>query len=146
MRSGWLVVAVLAGSALAQEQGYWRASNQNAKAITGDVGLSRDKLTINFVAFSIAEIRALEATEKSAVFGAEDSGAGVANLYRLRVPATTKFLRKNTLCGSEETEWMVTLAAGKTLRVAFFSGGKMPVLSGDVANSAELCGVYSYVR
>ena len=70
----------------------------------------------------------------------------MANLYRLRVPATTKFLRKNTLCGSEETEWMVTLAAGKTLRVAFFSGGKMPVLSGDVANSAELCGVYSYVR
>ena len=58
-----------------------------------------------------------------------------------------KFLHKNTLCGGEDTQWMVTSASGKSLQVAFFSGTTMPVLTPEVmANTTDLCGTYSYAR
>lgn len=142
-----LGVVVVCGVAAAQDKGYWRAENSNAKAITGDVALSDEKMSINLVTFTIARIRGLEKDEASALFDADGVATGSGSLYRLSIPASRTFLRKNTLCGSENTEWMVTYVSGRSLRVVFFSGQKPPVFTADaIANSTDLCGRFGYVR
>ncbi len=134
-------------SASAQDKGYWRATSSTATAITGDIGIFDDKLSINFTPFTIAEIRKLESAEAVALFSAESGVPGNGFLYRLTVPADKKFLHHNTLCGSEQTQWMATYATGRELRVAFFSGTKMPVLTADaLANTTDLCGTFLYGR
>ena len=140
---------MLAGCAAseAQDKGQWGAASSNARAITGDIALSDSKVAINFLSFTISRMRGLEASEIAATFDAEGAAAGSGSLYRLIVPATTKFLHKNTLCGSDETEWMLTYGEGKTLHVAFFSGKQMPVLTREaISNSTDLCGTFSYGR
>ncbi len=131
---------------LAQEKGNWRAVSKTARATTGDVALSDEKLTINFSRYTIAQIRDLTSAELTAVFSA-DSTPSSGNLYRLSMPASKKLLHGNTLCGSEDTQWMVTSVAGKTLQLAFFSGSSMPVLKPEaVANSTSLCGTFTYTK
>ena len=133
--------------AAAQEKGSWRAASSTAKATTGDVDFLNEKIAINFSAFPIAQIRTLAPGEASAAFAAEINPGGSGNLYRLSIPAEKRFLHHNTLCGSEETQWMVTYVAGRTLQIAFFSGPKMPVLTPEaLANATDLCGTYTYVR
>ena len=133
-------------SVTAQEKGMWRAASSTAKSITGDIALSDEKITINFSTFTMVRVRALEKAELSAAFDA-DGAKGSGSLYRLIVPASTKFLRKNTLCGSEETEWMATYVMGRSLKVDFFSGQKPPLFTLEaLANSSDLCGTYSYVN
>ena len=107
---------------LAQEKGYWRAESSTARAITGDVALSDEKMSINLVSFTVSRIRGLEKDEAGALFDTEGGVAGNGSLYRLVVPASRTFLRKNTLCGSEDTQWMVTYVSGRSLRIVFFSG------------------------
>jgi hypothetical protein len=141
------LVLVCCMTAAAQEKGIWRAASNTARSITGDVALSDEKITINFVNFTIARIRAVEPAEAGALFDADSSTPGNGSLYRLSIPASKTFLHHNTLCGSEETQWMVTYAAGRSLRLAFFSGQKPPVLTLDaLPNSADMCGTYSYAR
>jgi hypothetical protein len=131
----------------AQDKGYWRAASKNASSITGDVALSEAKLSMNFLAYTIAPIRALKVDEAIAAFDPDSSIPGSGNLYRLEIPGATKLLHKNTLCGGEDTTWMATYAFGKTLQIAFFSGAKPPVLTMDaLANSTDFCGTYTYVR
>ncbi len=133
--------------AMAQDRGYWRAASKNSSAITGDVALSADRVSINFLSFTIAPIRALKPEEAVAAFDADSSTPGAGNLYRLSVPGATKFLHKNTLCGGEDTTWMATYAYGKNLQISFFSGAKPPVLTIDaLSNSSDLCGTYAYAR
>jgi hypothetical protein len=112
---------------LAQDKGYWRAVSSNADAITGDLSISESRLSINMTAFSIAQIRPLKPAESSAVFDADPGEGGSGYLYRLNVPAAKRFLHHNTLCGSDDTQWMATYVHGRALRVAFFSGTDMPV-------------------
>jgi hypothetical protein len=139
------VVCSLSGQA--QDKGYWRAASSNAKTITGDVTISDGKLSINFARFTIAEIRKLTPEETAAAFDANSNANCGATLYRLSIPAAKTFLRHNTLCGSEDTQWMATYASEDGLQVAFFSGAAMPVFKVDVlANSTSACGVYAYVR
>ena len=134
-------------TAAAQEKGYWRAASSTAQSITGDVTFSADKIAISFSTFTIAQIRGLEPGELSALFEAESGAAGSGNLYRLSVPSTKVFLHKNTLCGSQETQWMATYVSRRVLHLAFFSGPKMPVLSPEgIANSTDLCGTFLYAR
>jgi hypothetical protein len=143
------LVLLLAGSAsaFAQDKGPWRASSSEAKAITGDIAISDARLIINFSGFTIAPIRSLKVDEAAAAFDADRSVPGGGNLYRLEVPADKRFQHHNTLCGSDETQWMATWAFGSELHVAFFSGTKMPVLTLDALNgSPALCGTYTYVR
>jgi hypothetical protein len=133
-------------SAPAQDKGYWRAASSNASGITGDLTISESKLTINFTSFPLAQIRNLQPAEWSAIFDA-DPGSGNGYLYRLNVPATKRFLHKNTLCGSDDTQWLATYSEGRSLRVAFFSGADVPVLTSDaLANSTDVCGTFSYSR
>ncbi len=130
-----------------QETGLWRATSQTAKSITGDIGLSKDKLTINFLAFTMVRVRDLEKAEAPAAFDTETNPNGAGSLYRLRVPAATRLLHKNTLCGTEDTEWMALYATQHSLQIAFFSGQKPPVFTQDaISNSSDLCGTYTYSR
>jgi hypothetical protein len=152
MRSRSLLVAALAIvlgftlSSSAQEDGPWRAASTNARAITGDVVFSPLKISINFTTFTIAQIRSLKTEEVLALFN-PDSPTGGGNVYRVDIPADRRFLHKNTLCGSESAQWIVTYAQGRNLQIAFFSGATPPVLTVDALNDApSLCGIFSYVR
>ncbi len=136
----------------AQETGYWQAASTSAKKITGDVSFSSEKISIDYHTFWIAQIRTLTPAEISAAFGVafNESGANTAgsgNLYRVSIPADRRMLHKNTLCGSDDTQWIATYSTGRTLQLAFFSTSHMPVLtSSALASSSNLCGVFSYAR
>lgn len=133
--------------ASAQDKGPWHATSSNAIAITGDIGVFDDKLSLNFSTFTIAEIRKLDPAEAAALFNTETSAPGGGFLYRMDVPATKHFVHKNTLCGSEDTQWMATWSQGRELHVAFFSGRKTPVMTPDaLANSTDVCGLFLYSR
>ncbi|WP_348265252.1 hypothetical protein P8935_12060 [Telmatobacter sp. DSM 110680] len=133
-------------SATAQDKGYWRAVSSNANDITGDLTITDSKLTINFISFPLAQIRKLQPAEWSAIFDA-DPGSGSGFLYRLNVPGARRFLHKNTLCGSDDTQWLATYIQGRSLHVAFFSGADMPTLTVDaLTNSTDVCGTFSYSR
>ena len=133
--------------AAAQERGNWRAASSAAQSITGDIALSDEKITINFSSFTIARIRSLEPGEVSAAFDVDSAAAANGSLYRLSIPASRKFMHRNTLCGTEDTQWMATYVAGRSLHLAFFSGQKVPVFTLDaISNSTDLCGTFSYVR
>lgn len=133
--------------AAAQDAGYWRAASSEAKTITGDLVIQGTRLSISFSNFTIAEIRAIKPAEASAAFDADPGTPGAGNLYRLDIPASKKFEHHNTICGSDDTQWMVTWASGNDLHVAFFSGQKMPTLTlEDLANSTSLCGNFGYQR
>jgi hypothetical protein len=130
-----------------QDKGYWRAESTAANNTTGDIALSETKLTINFIAFTVAQIRRLTPAEASAAFGADINAAGTGFLYRVTVPAAKRFLHHNTLCGSDETQWMATYATGRTMQVAFFSGETMPLITSDaLSNSTSVCGTFEYSR
>lgn len=134
-------------SATAQEQGPWRATSSTAQSITGDVALSDTRIAINFSSFTIARIRELAPGEVSSVFDVDSNIGGRGNLYRLSIPATKKFLHHNTLCGSEDTQWMAAFVSGRLLHLAFFSGEKIPVFTPEaIANTTDLCGAFSYGR
>lgn len=147
-RPSTFVPLLLALSAFAQQDGgYWRATSQTARSITGDVALSDTRLTINFAGFTISRVRALEASELSAAFNPDPGTQGSASLYRTDIPGSRKFLHKNSLCGSEDTTWMATYVSGKSLEIAFFSGGKPPVFTLEAMNNAsDLCGIFTYTR
>jgi hypothetical protein len=137
----------LTGGLQAQEKGPWRAASTTAASITGDVAFSETRVAIDFSSFPIARIRDLEPGEVSAVFDVDSNAGGRGSLYRLSIPGEKKFLHKNSLCGSEDTQWLAAFVAGKTLHVAFFSGPKMPVFTPEAfANSTDLCGTFLYVR
>jgi hypothetical protein len=145
MLSGILCGA--ATGAAQQDSGYWRAASSNALAITGDIRIAAAKVTIDYLTFPLAQIRTLTPAEVSAVFDADTNTPIRGDLYRLNVAAEQQFMRHNTLCGSDPTEWMVTFVSGRTLQVAFFSGTEVPVLTVDaLSHSTTLCGTYSYMR
>lgn len=134
-------------SGVAQEEGMWRASSQTARSITGDIIFSGEKLTMNFLGFTVAKIRALTNDEILAAFSPEDGVTGNGHLYRLSISAERKFLHKNTLCGSDDVSWMATYVWGRTLEIKFFSGQKPPVFTPEaLTDSSELCGTYVYSR
>ena len=131
----------------AQERGYWRAASSTARSITGDVSLSDQKISISFTGFTMAHIRSLEKAEISALFDADNNAEGAGSLYRLNVPASKKFLNKNSLCGGEDTQWMVTYVSGRSLHLAFFSSPQAPTLTLEaIPNSTDLCGTFAYVK
>jgi hypothetical protein len=142
--AGWLGCCSLG---VAQEGGQWRASNQTAKQITGDIAFSDVKLYINFTGFTLAQIRDLKADEVSILFDGTDGTMGHGSLFRLDIPAAKTFNHKSKICGSENAEWMASFVSGKKLQIAFFSGTAMPVLTGEaMANATDLCGTFEYVR
>ncbi|HEU5351788.1 MAG TPA: hypothetical protein VFU55_09335 [Terracidiphilus sp.] len=131
----------------AQDRGYWRAESETATRITGDIYLSGTRLNINFLAFPLVQVRRLTPAETGAAFDADVNTDPSGTLYRLNIPAGRRLLHHNTLCGTEDTEWMATYVSGKTLQVAFFSGDTQPVFTmAALPNSMTLCGSFSYFR
>jgi hypothetical protein len=131
----------------AQDKGYWRPASKTASSITGDLEISGSKLTINYIAFPLVQARTLVTAEVAAAFDADVNVGGTGTLYRLTVPAAQRFLHHNTLCGTEETQWMATFVTGHTMQVAFFSSPTPPVFTLDaLRDSPELCGTFTYAR
>ena len=147
MRAAAGVLLTFCLCASAQELGYWRAASNTARAITGDITLSEEKIGINFLTFPIVRVRPLSASELSAAFDDDPGSAHTGSLYKLAISGSRKFLHKNTLCGNEDAEWMITDVSGRSLQVAFFSSEKPPLLTieGRV-NATDLCATYSYVK
>jgi hypothetical protein len=142
-----LALALAGGVAAAQDRGEWRPASKTAESITGAIAFSDDKITIDFATFPLAEIHALTNSEVVALFSTPPAPAATGVLYRVSIPASKKFLNKNTLCGSDETDWVATYASGRTLQLALFSGQKLPVLSAEaLANTTSLCGTFTYTR
>jgi hypothetical protein len=133
--------------ALAQDKGLWAAASSSAKAITGDISIADARVTIDYYNFPIGQIRVLQPAEASALFDADVNAPGGGSLYRLNVTADRRFQHKNTLCGSDDVQWMVTWVQGRTLSVAFFSGANPPVFTMDaLANTSDRCGTFLYSR
>ncbi|MGA3101242.1 MAG: hypothetical protein ABSD61_05210 [Terracidiphilus sp.] len=144
---GAVAGVLLAVAAAAQDGGAWVAASTNATSITNNIAISKDRLSIDYLTFPLAPIRTLKPVEVSAVFDA-DVNAGISGmLYRLKIPANTRFLHKSSLCGDQDTQWMATYVTGHSLRVAFFSGDDMPVFTFDaISKSTALCGTFAYSR
>lgn len=137
----------LVSSCFAQDKGYWRAASNNANTITGDISINANSLTIDFYNFPLAQIRTLTPAEVAAAFDADVNAGRGGELYRVKVPADKRFLHKNTLCGTDDTQWMATYIDGRSLDVAFFSGDTPPVLTVEaLPNNSNLCGVFTYAR
>jgi len=134
-------------SAMAQERGYWKPASKTAQSITGELTFANEKLTIDFSSYAIAQIRPLKPDEVLAAFETADATAGTGHLYRLSIPGDKRFLHKNSLCGSDETQWMATYVVAKELHIAFFSNAMPPVFTPEaLSNNVNLCGTFSYVR
>ena len=131
-----------------QDKGMWYSASQTSNTVTGDIVIKDGKIAINLRTYPLAPIRALTPAELSAVFAADPDSAPTGNLYRLFVPATSQFVHHNTLCGSDDTQWMATYVNGKNLQVAFFSGTETPKLTFEAitGGNANLCGTYIYAR
>jgi hypothetical protein len=131
-----------------QDKGMWYSASSTSNSVTGDIVIKDGTITINLRSYPLAPIRALTPAELSAVFDADQSAEPVGNLYRLLIPASARFVHHNTLCGSEDTQWMATYASGKSLQIAFFSGQNVPTLTFEAItnSSANLCGTYTYTR
>src|SRR4029077_5326872 len=96
--AAFLVLACIVPCA-AQDKGYWTAASSTASAITGDLGILKERITINLVSYPVVNVRPSTSAEVAAVFDA-DANAGVTGaLYHLNIPAAQRFLHKNTLCG-----------------------------------------------
>jgi hypothetical protein len=144
-----LAVTLTLTSTLSAQQirGTWRASSKNAQSITGDVAIAAEKIQIGFAIFPISQIRTLQPTELKAAFDLDGEAEGTGSFYKVNIPATQKFIKKNSLCGGETTEWMVAYINGHTLQLAFFSGAKPPTFTPDaIATTTDLCGTYTYSK
>jgi hypothetical protein len=146
-----LLTLALSFSVSAQDKGYFHATSNTASSITGDITITDTKLVINFAAFPLAHIRPLQPAEINALFNPDTATPGAisgsGNLYRLNIAGSKRFLHKNTLCGSDDVQWMATWANGGTLQVAFFSGADMPVFKPEVlATTTSVCGTFSYAH
>jgi hypothetical protein len=132
---------------VAQERGNWRPASKTAQSITGSLTFGDERMTINFFSFAVAEIRPLKPAEVAAAFDASDASSGAGHLYRVSIPGDKRFLHKNTLCGSDETQWMATYVSGKELQIAFFSNATPPVFTTEaLSDNVNLCGTFGYVR
>jgi len=149
MRAVAVIAPILLATTLAaQDNGYWRAVSNTARSITGDIAISGDRMSMNFVPTTIAEIHELTAEQITTVFNFPDGVNPMGHLYRLNIPGDRKLLHKNTLCGAEDTQWMATAVSGKTMQLAFFSGNMMPTMKAEDMNNdtPTLCGTFTYSR
>ncbi len=119
------LVLVCCMTAAAQDKGNWRATSSTAKSITGDVALSDEKVAINFVELYDRSNTRSSAGEASALFDADSSAGGKRqSLSAEHTGGEDIFAARTALCGSEDTQWMVTYASGRSLQLAFFSGAE----------------------
>ncbi len=137
----------------------WTAMSHTAYAITGDVVTSRDSISLLKKSYPLVLDRDLHGDElqnsaKLLYVEAVTSSGLVGRLFRTEIPATTHLINDNTICGSENAEWVLVLTThaegrgsdtGDWLYLAFFSGDAEPVFQTQaLENSKALCGTYNY--
>jgi len=147
--AGVMLLGAVCGAAQTnpQDRGYWRAATNTTEKMTAEIAIAETKVTLNTTTFPVVPVRKLKPAEVTALFDA-DVNAGISgNLYGLHVRGGTRIVEHSTLCGDEETRWMVTYVTGRTLQVAFFSGDDPPEFTFDaISNSTTLCARYTYTR
>lgn len=132
-----------------QDKGYWKATSNTARSITGDIQLGAGGIAINFAVYKFFPFKTLTGDDVKALFNLDAAPTAGGQLYRMTIPGDKKFLHKNTLCGSEDVQWMATYVsdAGKTMQVALFSGAKLPDFNPEaLMNATNLCGTFTYSR
>lgn len=158
MRFRIIAVAVFAAAALGAAGSTaratdWTAYSTTAMAITGDVSLDHETITLGGRhKFRIKRVRALSAAELEAMHEFTGSEAlAEASLYKIDIPANTKLRNGNTICGRAATTRMIAArksARGeKQLVLVFFSGSRNPFFEGwrSTVNSG-ICGSFGFTQ
>jgi hypothetical protein len=131
----------------------WGALSTTAIGITGDVTLDTGRITFDDERnFRIGKLRALSPAEIDGMRDLTGSrNISRANLYRIRIPASTTLRNGNTMCGSAATTRMIAAPVpdrgGKLLILVFLSGSQEPFFQGwrDTADSG-ICGSFSFIQ
>jgi hypothetical protein len=148
----FVVACVAAGQTRAQSGAQkWTAMSNTAMSITGDIELSSNELTLAGKSYALVLVSNIAAPQLAAageiVAMAQPT---TASLYKLSIPAGTKLVNGNTICGPNAANWLLTVIGtgppaqtDQMLSLAFFSGSGKPDLA-SAANSTSLCGTFSY--
>ena len=133
--------------------------SRTASSITGDVETSSNGITMVGDSFPMNYVRDLHGDELSVsedLVSAPAQGSGNVEglLFATHIPASTRLLNGNTICGAESAAWILVLSnqiggsgttPGDWSYLAFFSGDAEPVLQAKaLVNSKALCGTFNY--
>jgi hypothetical protein len=139
----------------------WTAMSHTANAISGDVETSADSIAMSGITYPLVYVRDLRGDELQDSAQSLDvqmsSSSGLeGRLFRTNIPAASRLINGNTICGSENAAWVLAVvtrgdgsgsASGDLLYLAFFSGDAEPILQAQaIGNSKALCGTYNYQR
>lgn len=132
--------ALISTSALA-ESGVerWTAVSKTAMAITGDIVLSPQRLTMAGKTLPLAVAADIPAFRTS-------GGTSAARVLRVTKPADPVLRNRNRICGDAPVRWIVVWRehafGGTNLDIAAFSSVQRP--SGE--DDAGLCGTFMYSK
>jgi ankyrin repeat protein len=131
----------------------WLAAGGTAVAITGDIELAPDKITIRNKDYPLTLVREIDARHMKDVAKIMSDQPIAARLYRTKIPKDEKFNSfGNTACDDADANWVLVDNAkdpytGKPeLGLAFFSGESEPDLDYKVVSTKVglLCGTFGY--
>jgi hypothetical protein len=131
----------------------WTAMSNTAMSITGDIELSPSALTLAGESYPLVLVQNIAAPQLAAAGEIVAMGQPTAaSLYKLTIPATTKLVNGNTICGPNAANWLLTVIGtsppvqtDQMLSLAFFSGSGQPDLA-SASSSTSLCGTFSYTH
>lgn len=130
--------------------GKWIADGRTAIAITGDISISSNNLTMVGVDYQLTLVRTVDASDlrnlgkRFLVANPKE-----AQLFKAKIPAHRRLINGNDICGlDKDANWILAITdfsppATHGLQLAFFAGDNEPSLYDD---SADLCGTFGYYR
>ena len=134
-----------------EEPAKWVAEGTTAMAITGDIKLAPDKITIMSHDYPLTLVRDVESGQFADVARLMAVRPTSARLYKIKIPKRTKLVNGNNMCGTVDSNWMLAVysrdvySKGRELSLAFFSGEDEPNLDYKViSTSTALCGTFGY--
>ena len=126
----------------------YRATSSSAIGTTGDLQTAPNTLVLSGHSLALVLVQSLDQTSlksAAAIFSVAVASGSSGALYRLHVPAATKFRASNTLCGAHDSSYALVLLNGKQLELAIFDGNKLPNLAPlAIRSSTTLCGTFEY--
>ncbi len=133
------------GTERTETKSSWSAMSKTAVAITGDVALSSNEITIKNVDYPLTLVRDIP----------PDEVAEVARIVSETRPSGAQLFKVERnipeVCDPAQATWMLAVfQAGEKgidsgLSLAFFTGGNQPNLNYEiVSNNRDLCGTFAY--
>jgi hypothetical protein len=129
----------------------WPAMSRTATAITGDISIGPDNITIARIDYPLALVRDLEAAalaEAGKIVSESDPSR--ARLYRTHISKDSHPVNENnSICGLADAEWMLAVYSkdNRSLSLAFFSSESEPPIDDEVLGAGhDLCGTFRYER